>query len=140
MAYNNYTPANGLPVHAVHVSRTDEVGKVHQGRFWGTVKQIGDPSQVYARIDIDELQPLFQGLHYGKETVNELSRRKRRRTATEKKERAEEERLERQRREQVAQQRDDTNWNRPGLISGDRSLKSGSWRWLPVRKPSSNVS
>ena len=71
------------------------------------IQQFG---QVYVRIDIDELQPMLQGLYYGKETMDELSRRKRRRTAAEKKERAEEERLEHQRREQVAQQRDDTNW------------------------------
>ena len=110
MAFNNYTLANGLPVHAVHVSRTDEDGKVQQERFWGTVKQIGDPSQVYVRIDIDELQPMFQGLHYGQETTEELSRRKRRRTAAEKREKAREEQLERLRRDQVAQQGDDTNW------------------------------
>ena len=110
MAYNNYTLANGLPVHAVHVSRTDEDGKVHQERFWGTVKQVGDPSQVYVRIDVDVLQPMFQELHYGRETTEELSRRKRRRTAAEKKEKAREEHLERLRRDQVAQQRDDTNW------------------------------
>ena len=110
MAFNNYTLANGLPVHAVHVSRSDEDRKVQQERFWGTVKQIGDPSQVYVRIDIDELQPIFQGLHYGQETTEELSRRKRRRTAAEKREKAREEQLERLRRDQVAQQRDDTNW------------------------------
>ena len=102
--------ANGLPVHAVHVSRTDEDGKIQQERFWGTVKQIGDPSQVYVRIDIDELQPMFQGLHYGQETTEELSRRKRRRTAAEKREKAREEQLERLRWDQAAQQRDDTNW------------------------------
>ena len=110
MAFNNYTLANGLPVHAVHVSRTDEDGKVQQERFWGTAKQVGDPSQVYVRIDIDELQPMFQGLHYGQEMTKELSRRTRRRIAAEKKERAEKERLERQQREQVAQQRDNVNW------------------------------
>ena len=110
MAFNYYTLANGLPVHAVHVSRTDEDGKLQQERFWGTVKQIGDPSQVYVRVDIDELQPIFQGLHYGRETAEELSRRKRRRTAAEKKEKAREEQLERLRRDQAAQQRDDTNW------------------------------
>ena len=110
MAVNNYTLANGLPVHAVNVNRTDESGKIQQERFWGTVKQIGDPSQVYVRIDIDELQPMFQGLHYGQETTEELSRRKRRRTAAEKKEKDREEQLERLRRDQAAQQRDDTNW------------------------------
>ena len=110
MAFNNYTLANGLPVHAVHVSRTDEDGKVHQERFWGTVKQVGDPSQVCVRIDVDVLQPMFQELHYGQETTKELSRRKRRRTAAEKKEKAREEQLERLRRDQAAQQRDDTNW------------------------------
>ena len=110
MAFNNYTLANGLPVHAVHVSRTDEDGKLQQERFWGTVKQIGDPSQVYVRVDIDELQPIFQGLHYGRETADELSRRKRRRTAAERKEKAREEQLERLRRDQAANQRDDTNW------------------------------
>ena len=110
MAVNNYTLANGLPVHAVHVSRTDEDGKIQQERFWGTVKQIGDPSQVYVRIDIDELQPMFRELHYGQETADELSRRKRRRTAAERKEKAREEQLERLRRDQAANQRDDTNW------------------------------
>ena len=115
MAFNNYTLANGLPVHAVHVSWTDEDGKVQQERFWGTVKQIGDPSQVYVRIDIDELQPMFQGLHDGQETTEELSRRKRRRTVVEKRERAREEQLERLRRDQVAQQWDDTNWEQAGI-------------------------
>ena len=110
MAFSNYTLANGLPVHAVHVSRTDEDGKIQQERFWGTVKQIGDPSQVYVRIDIDELQPMFRELHYGQETADELSRRKRRRTAAERKEKAREEQLERLRRDQAANQRDDTNW------------------------------
>ena len=37
MAFNNYTLANGIPVHAVHVSRAGEDGKVMQERFWGTV-------------------------------------------------------------------------------------------------------
>ena len=110
MAFNNYTLANGLPVHAVHVSRTDDDGNVQQERFWGTTKQVGDPSQVYVRIDIDVLQPMFQGLHYGQETTEEMSRRKRRRTAAEKKERAREEQLERLRRDQAVQQREDTNW------------------------------
>ena len=110
MVFSNYTLANGLPVHAVHVSRTDEDGKIQQERFWGTVKQIGDPSQVYVRIDIDELQPMFRELHYGQETADELSRRKRRRTAAERKEKAREEQLERLRRDQAANQRDDTNW------------------------------
>ena len=94
----------------MHVSRSDEDGKIQQERFWGTVKQIGDPSQVYVRIDIDELQPIFQGLHYGQETTEELSRRKRRRTAAERREKAREEQLDRLRRDQAAQQRDDTNW------------------------------
>ena len=110
MAFSNYTLANGLPVHAVHVSRTDENGKIQQERFWGTVKQIGDPSQVYVRIDIDELQPMFRELHYGQETADELSRRKRRWTAAERKEKAREEQLERLRWDQAANQRDDTNW------------------------------
>ena len=110
MAFSNYTLANGLPVHAVHVSRTDEDGKIQQERFWGTVKQIGDPSQVYVRNDIDELQPMFRELHYGQETADELSRRKRRRTAADRKEKAREEQLERLRRDQAANQRDDTNW------------------------------
>ena len=91
MVYNNYTLSNRLPVHAVYVNRTDEDGKVQQDRFWGTAKQVGNPSQVYVRIDIDVLQPMFQGLHYGKETIDEMSRRKRRRTVAEKKEKAREE-------------------------------------------------
>ena len=65
MAYNNYTLPSGLPVHAVYVNRTDEDGKVTQDRFWGTVKQVGDSTQVYVRIDVDVLQPMLQGLHYG---------------------------------------------------------------------------
>ena len=65
MAYTNSTLSNGLPGHAVYVSRTDEDGKVQQERFWGTAKQVGDPSQVYVHIDIDVLQPIFQGFHYG---------------------------------------------------------------------------
>ena len=103
MAFNNYTVSNGLPVHAVYVSRTDEDGKVQQERFWGIAKQVGDPSQVYVRIDIDVLQPIFQGLHYGQETTEELSRHKRRQTVAKKREKAIEEQLERLRRDQVAQ-------------------------------------
>ena len=38
------------------------------------------------RVDIDVLQPKFQGLHYGVETLDEMRRRKRRRTAAMKKE------------------------------------------------------
>lgn len=65
MVYNNHTLSSGLPVHTVYVSRADEDGKVYQDRFWGTVKQVGDPFQAYVRINIDVLQPIFQGLHYG---------------------------------------------------------------------------
>ena len=101
MAFNNYTLANGLPVHAVHVSWTNEDGKVQQERFWGTVKQVGNPSQVYVRIDIDQLQPTFQGLHYGQEMTEELSRRKRRQTVAEKRERARGEQLERLQQDQA---------------------------------------
>ena len=110
MAFNNYTLSNGLPVHAVYVSRTDEEGKIRQERFWGTAKQVGDPSQVYVRIDIDVLQPIFQGLHYGQETTEELSRCKRRRTAAEKREKAREEQLERLRQDQSTQQRNGVEW------------------------------
>ena len=88
MAFNNYTLSNGLPVHAIYVSRTDEDGKVQQDRFWGTAKHVGDLSQVYVRIDIDVLQPKFQRLHYGVEITDEMRRRKRRRTAAMKKEEA----------------------------------------------------
>ena len=66
---------------------------------------------------------MFQGLHYGRETTDELSRRKRRRTAAEKKERAREEQMERLRRDQVAQQRDDTNWEQARIDLWRQKLK-----------------
>ena len=110
MVYNNYMLSNGLPVHAVYVNRSDEDGKVQQDHFRGTAEQVGDPSQVYVRIDIDVLQSMFQGLHYGKEMVDELSRCKRRRTAAEKKEKAREEQLERQRQDQSTQQWNGVEW------------------------------
>ena len=91
MAYNNlnnYTLSSSLRVHPVHVSRTDEEGRVTQDRFWATVPQTGNPFFVHARVDIDVLQPKFQGLHYGVESLNKMRRRKRRRTAAIKKEEA----------------------------------------------------
>lgn len=91
MAYNNhanYTLSSGLNVHTVHVSRTDEEGRFIQDRFLATVVQAGDPSCVHARVDIDVLQPKFQGLHYGVETIDEMRRHKRRRTTATKKEEA----------------------------------------------------
>ena len=63
-------------------------------------------------FNIDVLQPIFQGLHYGQETTEELSRRKRRWTAAEKRERAREEQLERLRRDQSTQQRNGVEWER----------------------------
>ena len=53
---------------------------------------------------------MFQGLHYGREPTNELSRRKRRRTAAKKKEKAREEQLERLRQDQSMQQRNGVEW------------------------------
>ena len=107
MAYNNrtnYTLSSGLNVHPVHVSWTDEEGRITQDRFWATVAQAGDPFCVYARVDIDVLQPKFQGLHYGVETIDEMRRRKRRRTAAMKKEEARAAREESQHQDQSAQQ------------------------------------
>ena len=90
MAFSNYTLPSGLKVHPIYMSQTEEDGRVTQDRFWAIVIQIGDPSYVHARIDIDVLQPKFQGLHYGTQTLNELGRRKRRRTEAAKKEEAKE--------------------------------------------------
>ena len=50
--------------------------------------QIGDPSYIHVRIDINVLQPKFQGSHYDTQPIDELRRRKRRTTATTKKEEA----------------------------------------------------
>ena len=57
------------------------MGKFIRIAFWGTVKQIGDPSQVYICIDVDMLKPMLQGLYYGQQIVDEFSRCKRRQTA-----------------------------------------------------------
>ena len=70
------------------MSQTDQEGRVTQDRFWVTVAQVADPFCVHARVDIDVLQPKFQGLHYNVETIDEMRRRKRRRTAAMKKEEA----------------------------------------------------
>ena len=121
MACKNYTLSNGLWVHAVYVSRTDEDGKVQQDRFWGTVKQVGDPSQVYVRIDVHVLQTLLQGYHYAKETVDELLRCKRRTTVAEKKERAREEQVERQQRDELTQQQKNSGWEQARWYGADCS-------------------
>lgn len=84
--FSNYTLPSGLRVHLGHVSRTDEDGQVVQDRLWATVAQVWDQSHVHARIDVDVLQPLFRGLHFGKQPVDELGRRKRQRIAADKKE------------------------------------------------------
>ena len=86
MAQANYTLSSGLKVHPVHVSQTDEEGRVSQDHFWAAVVQIGDASYAHARINIDVLQPKFQGLHYGVQTIDEPRRRKRRRTVAAKRE------------------------------------------------------
>ena len=113
MAYNtraNYTLLSGLNVHPVHVSRTDEEGNVTQERVWATVAQVADPFCVHARLDVDVLQPKFQGLHYGVQTIDEMRRRKRRRTAAKKKEEARVMREENRQQDQSAQQRAGVDW------------------------------
>ena len=113
MAYNNranYTLSSSLNVHPVHVSRTDEEGRVTQDRYWVTVAQTGDPFCVHARVDKDVLQPKFQGLHYGVETLDEMRRCKRRRTAAMKKEETRAAKEESQRQDQLAQQRSGVEW------------------------------
>ena len=113
MAYNtraNYTLLSGLNVHPVHVSRTDEEGNVTQDRVWATVAQVADPFCVHARVDIDILQPKFQGLHYGVQTIDEMRRRKRRRTAAMKKEEARTAREEKELQEQSTQQQSAVEW------------------------------
>ena len=106
----NYTLLSGLNVHPVHVSRTNEEGRVTQDRVWATVAQVADPFCVHARLDIDVLQPKLQGLHYGVQTIDEMRRRKRRRTATMKREEAREAREESQRQDQSEQQRSGVEW------------------------------
>ena len=110
MAHANYTLTSGLNVHPVHVSRTDEEGNVTQERVWATVAQVADPFCVHARLDVDVLQPKFQGLHYGVQTIDEMRRRKRRRTAAVKKEEARAMREENRQRDQSAQQRAGVDW------------------------------
>ena len=113
MAYNtraNYTLLSGLNVHPVHVSWTDEEGNVTQDRVWATVAQVADPFCVHARLDVDVLQPKFQGLHYGVQTIDEMRRRKRRRIAAEKREEARETREENQRQEQSTQRQSAVEW------------------------------
>lgn len=90
MTHSKYTLPKGLWVHPVHVSQTNEDGQIMQERFWATVTQGGDHSHVHARIDVDVLQPTLQGLHYGKQTVDEMGRRKRRQVANARKEEAKE--------------------------------------------------
>ena len=113
MAYNtraNYTLLSGLNVHPVHVSRTDEEGNVTQDRVWATVAQVADPFCVHARLDVDVLQPKFQGLHYGVQTIDEMRRRKRRRTAALKREEAKTVREENRQQDQSTQQRAGVDW------------------------------
>ena len=97
-------------MHPVHVSRTDEEGNVTQDRVWATVAQVADPFCVHARVDIDVLQPKFQGLHYGVQTIDEMRRRKRRRTAALKREEAKAVREDNRQQDQSAQQRAGVDW------------------------------
>ena len=110
MAHSNYTLSSGLRVHPVHVSRTDEEGRVTQDRFWATVAQTGDPFCVHARVDIDVLQPKFQGLHYRVETIDEMRRRKRRRTAAMKKEEAKAAKEQKEQWDELKQKWNDVEW------------------------------
>ena len=103
MAYSNYAVPSGLRVHPVYVNRMDENGQIQQDRVWATVTQVGDHSYVHIRIDVDVLQPIFQGLHYGKQTTDELARRKWRRIATTKKEEAKEEQKKKKECDRLAQ-------------------------------------
>ena len=97
-------------MHPVHVNRTDEEGNVTQDRVWATVAQVADPFCVHARVDIDVLQPKFQGLHYGVQTIDEMRRRKRRRAAAIKREEAKVVREENRQQDQSAQQRAGVDW------------------------------
>lgn len=80
MAFSNCTLPSGLKVHPVYVSLMEEDSRVTQDRFWATVTPVGDHCHVHPCIDVDVLQPMLQGLHYGKQTGNELGRRERRQT------------------------------------------------------------
>ena len=109
-------------MHPVHVSRTDEEGNVTQDRVWATVAQVADPFCVHARVDINVLQPKFQGLHYGVQTIDEMRRRKRRRAAAIKEKRGENS----TRRESAARSVDTTaSWCRLGA-SPDRLMETGT--------------
>ena len=139
MAYNtraNYTMLSGLNVHPVHVSRTDEEGNVTQDRVWATVAQVADPFCVHARVDIDVLQPKFQGLHYGVQTIDEMRRRKRRRTAALKKEEAKTMREENRQQDQSAQQRAGVDWEQARIDLWRQELER---RELAVRARESAV-
>ena len=128
MAYNNranYTLLSGLNAHPVHVSRTDEEGQVTQDRFWATVAQVADPFCVHARVDIDVLQPKFQGLHYGVETIDEMRRRKRRRTAAIKREEANAAQEERERQDQSMQQQNAVKWEQAWIDLWRQKLEEG---------------
>ena len=92
------------------MSRTDEEGRVTQDRFWATVVQTGDPFCVHARVDINVLQPKFQGLYYGVETIDEMRRRKRRRTIAMKKEEAKIAQEEKEQWDEMKQKWDDLEW------------------------------
>ena len=72
--FSNYTLPNGLQVHPIHVSRTEEDGRVVQDCFWVAVAQVYNQLHVHARIDVDMLQPMFQGMHYDKQAIDELGR------------------------------------------------------------------
>ena len=110
MDHANYTLSSSLKVHPVHGSQTNADSRVSQDRFWATVIQIGDPSYAHARIDIDVLQPKFQGLHYGVQTIDELRRRKRRRTVATKREEAKEAQEKNEEWDSLTQQWDYIEW------------------------------
>ena len=123
MAYSNYTLSSGLKVHPIHVTRMDEDGQVTQDRFWATLVQIGDRSYVHARMDIDVLQPKFQGLHYGMQTIDELRRRKRRRTVATKKEEVKEAQNKNEEWDSLAQGWDCIEWKQEEVEIWRQELK-----------------
>ena len=56
---SNYTLPSELWVHPIHVSRTEEDGRVVQVSFCVTVALVYDQSHMHAHIDMDVLQPMF---------------------------------------------------------------------------------
>lgn len=95
-----------------------------QERFWATVAQVYDHSHVHPRIDVDVLQPIFRGLHFWKQTVDEMGRRKRRRTMMENRDEAQENEKEQKSYDEFAQKWNCVEWEQEEVLKWRKELKT----------------